>query len=292
MIEQTCLSEEKVRILSHTNDINICPKGQDIRSGDIILNAPTTLGALEIANLISVGITEVKVSRPVRAAIIATGNEIVNTFENLQSGKIMNSNSPMLECLCRKYSLEINSSRIVPDNCDTTVSALCEALRTADIIIFSGGVSAGDYDYVADAINMAGLNLHFNRIAVKPGKPMTFASLDEKAVFGLPGNPVAVFLMFHIFVLYAARLMIGMKTPLRYIHLPIANDYHRRNAERMAFLPCKLTRDGLLEQVEYHGTAHLRALLDCDGFFVVPKDVTEIKSKEKVEFLSIKDSFV
>ena len=133
--------------------------------------------------------------------------------------------------------------------------------------------------------------MHFNRIAVKPGKPMTFASLKEKVVFGLPGNPVAVFLMFHIFVLYAARLMMGIKTGVRYINLPLAGDFHRRNAERMAFLPCKWTSDGLLEQIEYHGTAHLRALLDCDGFFVVPKDVTEIKSKETVKFLSIKDSF-
>lgn len=292
MIEQTHLKDGKVRILSHTKDINICPKGQDVRAGDIVLHAPATLGALEIANLISVGITEVKVTRPVRVAILATGNEIVNSVENLQPGKIMNSNSPMIECLCRKYSLEINSSKSIPDNRDATVSALREALRTSDIIILSGGVSVGDYDYVADAINLVGLNLHFNRLAVKPGKPMTFASLEEKAVFGLPGNPVAVFLMFHIFVLHAARLMMGIKTGTRYFNLPLADDFNRRNAERMAFLPCKLTQEGLLEQVEYHGTAHLRALLDSDGFFIVPKDVTEVKSKEKIKFLSIKDSFV
>ena len=291
MIEQTSLSDEKVRILSHTQESNICPKGQDVRAGDTVLNAPATLGPSEIGNLISVGITKVRVARQVRAAILATGNEIVNDPGELQPGKIMNANRPMLESLCRKYSLEIVSSRDVPDNRDATVSALREALRTSDIIIFSGGVSAGDYDYVADAINMAGLNLLFSRIAVKPGKPMTFTSLDEKVVFGLPGNPIAVFLMFHIFVLHAARLMTGIKTGARYVKLPLASDYNRRNADRMAFLPCKLTQDGLLEQLEYHGTAHLRALLGCDGFLVVPKDVTEIKSGERVEFLSIKDSF-
>ncbi len=291
MIEQTRMIDGKIRILSRTNEINICPKGQDVHSGEIVLRAPAILGALEIANLISVGITNVKVTRPVRVAILATGNEIVDIPEYIQPGKIMNSNSPMLECLSKKYLLEIASSRIVPDNRDATVSALRKALDSADIIVLSGGVSVGDYDYVAEAIDLAGMNLHFNRIAVKPGKPMTFASSNEKVVFGLPGNPVAVFLMFHIFVLYAARLLMGIKAGMRYVNLPLAGNFNRCNAERMAFLPCKLTKDGLLEQVEYHGTAHLHALLDCDGFFAVPKDVMEIKSGEKVSYLSIKDGF-
>ena len=178
-IEQTRLSDGKVYILSHKEKNNICPKGQDIRAGDIILSAPSALGPLEIANLIAVGITSVKVTRPVSVAILATGDEIANTPENLEPGKIMNSNGPMLECLCKKYSLVIVLNRIVPDNRDTIASALHEALEQADIIILSGGVSVGDYDYVTDAINHLGLNLHFNRIAVKPGKHMIFASLDE-----------------------------------------------------------------------------------------------------------------
>ena len=166
MIEQTQFVNGKVRILSHTKEINICPKGQDVSVRDIVLRAPVTLGVLEIANLISVGIPEVKVTRPVRVTILATGNEIADSPEELQPGKIMNTNSPMLECLCKKYSLKTVLSRIIPDDRDATVSALREATTTSDIIILSGGVSAGDYDYVADAINIVGLNLHFNRIPV------------------------------------------------------------------------------------------------------------------------------
>ena len=140
-------------------------------------------------------------------------------------------------------------------------------------------------------ITLADLDLHFTRIAVKPGKPMTFASSDTKAVFGLPGNPVAVFLMFHLFILYAARLMGGIKLRLRYVKFPLVDDFHRDKADRMAFLPCQLTTDGLLKQIDYHGSAHLRALLDCDGFFIVPKGVTDIQANKQVNFLSIKDSF-
>lgn len=165
---------------------------------------------------------------------------------------------------------EITSNTIVRDDRDSTVSAISAALNNLDIVVLSGGVSVDDYDYVAEAINMAGLNLHFNSVAIKPGKPMTFASSADKVVFGLPGNPVAVFLMFHLFVLYAARLMAGIKTKMWYVTLPLASDFCRRKTERMVFFPCQLTPDGLLKAIEYHGTVHLCALLDCDGFFVIP----------------------
>ncbi|MHC4125360.1 MAG: molybdopterin molybdotransferase MoeA, partial [Planctomycetota bacterium] len=207
MIEQTRPTNGKIRILSHSKAINICRKGEDVRRGDVVLCAPAVLGPLEIANLIAVGITEVKVTKPIRIAILATGNEIVDSTDQLQPGKIMNSNGPMLEGLCRKYSLEIATRAIVTDELNATVSAIREALNNADIVVLSGGVSVGDFDFVPEAIKRVGLQLHFNRVAVKPGKPMTFASSDGKVVFGLPGNPVAVYLMFHLFVLYAARLM-------------------------------------------------------------------------------------
>jgi molybdopterin molybdotransferase len=291
MVEETREEDGKIHVLSHSKTANICYKGEDIRRGDVVLRAPAVLGPLEIANLIAVGITEVKVTKPIRIAILATGNEIVDSPNQLQPGKIMNSNGPMLEGLCRKYSLEIATRAIVTDEPNATVSAIREALNNADIVVLSGGVSVGDFDFVPEAIKRVGLQLHFNRIAVKPGKPMTFASSDGKVVFGLPGNPVAVYLMFHLFVLYAARLMAGRKPRVHYISLPLACDFHRRKTQRLAFLPCQLVRNGMLEPTEYHGTAHLRALLNSDGFFVVPKGTTEILAGEKVDYLSIKENF-
>jgi molybdopterin molybdotransferase len=291
MVEQTREADGKVSIISHSEETHICRKGEDINRGDLALKAPAVLGPLEIASLISVGITEIKVAKTVRIAILSTGNEIVDSPENIIPGKIMNSNGPMLEALCQRYSLEVTINTIVKDDRDATVSAIRTALDNSDIVVLSGGVSVGDYDYVAEAISLAGLNVHFNRVAVKPGKPMTFASAGKKAIFGLPGNPVAVFLMFHLFVLYAARLIAGVKNRARYFSLPLASDFHRRKAERMAFLPCQLKPDASLIPVEYHGTAHLLALMDCDGFFTVPIGETDIYAGQEVSFLSIKDSF-
>jgi molybdopterin molybdotransferase len=97
--------------------------------------------------------------------------------------------------------------------------------------------------------------------------------------------------MFHLFVLYAARLIAGIRTKARYVTLPLADDFHRRKSERMAFLPCRLKPDGSLVPVDYHGTAHLLALMDCDGFFTVPIGETDIHAGQEVSFLSIKDGF-
>ena len=149
----------------------------------------------------------------------------------------------------------------------------------------------GDFDFVSEAMKQVGLKLHFNRLAIKPGKPMTFASGANGVAFGLPGNPVAVYLMFHLFVLYAAKLLLGEKHKPRFTTLPLAQDYRRRRAERMAYLPCRLTADGLLKPITYHGSAHLQALRDSDGFFVVPRGVAEISAGEKVDFLIFRGSF-
>jgi molybdopterin biosynthesis enzyme len=115
---------------------------------------------------------------------------------------------------------------------------------------------------------------------------MTFAASDGKAVMGLPGNPVAVYLMFHLFVLYAARLLSARKTELALTSLPLGFDFHRRKADRMAFIPCRLASDGSLTKIGYHGTAHLMALSGSDGFFVVPKAVTGLSAGESVDFIS------
>ncbi|MFH1615575.1 MAG: molybdopterin molybdotransferase MoeA [Planctomycetota bacterium] len=291
MLEQTCEKDGRIRVLSHSHTTNICCKGEDLRRGDIIIHAPAVLGPLEIANLVSAGITEVKVARRIQVSIISTGDELADSPEQLAMGKIMNSNSPMLNALCEKYGLQVISNSMVPDKLNKTVSALAEGLNSADIVILSGGVSVGDFDFVTEAMKQAGLQLHFNRLAVKPGKPMTFASSERKIAFGLPGNPVAVYLMFHLFVLYAAKLMTGLKPKVRYVMLPLARDFSCRQAERMAFLPCQLAQNGMLEPIEYHGTAHLRALLDSDGFFIVPKGVNNLPAGEKVSYLSIKGNF-
>lgn len=288
MQEYTSESDGVVRVQDSDRSLNLCRKGEDVRVGDVVLRAPVVLGPLQIANLIGCGITEVEVTRRLRAAILCTGDEIVDAPERLAPGKIMNSNGPLLSALCRRHELEVVVDSIVRDELQATVDALGQAVARADIVIISGGVSVGDYDFVGEALVAAGLTRHFDRVATKPGKPMTFASAPGKAVFGLPGNPVSVYLAFHLYVVRAAGLMTGCRAEARHLSLPLESRFSRRKSERREYVPCQVTDEGSLRQVEFHGSAHLQALSRADGFFAIPRGVTELEAGERVSFMPIR----
>jgi len=284
MVEHTKQHGDVVKVLKHRGSTNICWQAEDIRRGDMILSAGTILSAVDITNLIACGVTEIQVVRRVRLAIISTGSEIVDSPVLLEPGKIMNANGPLLAALAAQYGLVVASEEFVRDDRAATAQALRTALDQADVVVLSGGVSVGDFDFVIEALADVGLKLHFSRVAVKPGKPMTYASAPGKVVFGLPGNPVSVYLTFHLFVLRAVALMTGAAAGLREFSLGLATDYQRRRAERVEYVPCKLTCDGAVKPVEYHGSAHLYALTEADGFFIVPTGVTELRAGDTVTF--------
>jgi len=291
MVEHTKEVDGIVSVHEHSQATHICARGEDVTAGQTILKAPARIGPLEMANLIAVGITEVMVAAPVTAVILCTGDEIADSPDQLAPGRIMNSNGPLLTALSRKHGIQVVCNEHIPDSLDATIQAIGRAAQTVDIVVLSGGVSVGDFDYVAEAVRAAGFTIHFNRLAVKPGKPMTFATSGCKALFGLPGNPVAVFLMFHLFVLRSARLLGGLDPGPRITTLPLHRSYRRGKAERLAYIPCNLIHEGTLKPVTYHGTAHLSALMQCDGFFVVPQGVKELAGGAQVEYISIRDSF-
>ena len=287
MVEDAEEHADLVTVRKHRRASNICKRGEDVRAGDVVLTAGTVLGSVEIANMIACGITEVEVARRVRAAVISTGDEIVDCFDLLAPGKIMNSNGPMLAGLAGEFGMAVVSEETVSDDKDATEKAMREAIERSDIVMLSGGVSVGEFDFVLDAFADVGLKVHFSRLAVKPGKPTVFATAPDKAVFGLPGNPVSVFLMFHLFVLRAAALMTGRTPNTREFRLRLATELKRRGTDRQSFVPARLTRNGDVEPVSYHGSAHLAALMRADGFLIVPVGVSELAAGDEVGFVPI-----
>ena len=287
MIEKTEAHGDVVRITRPPGKPNICIEGEDIRRGQRVLPAGTTLGPLDVANLVSCGITEVEVARAVRLAILCTGDEIVDSPRDISPGKIMNSNGPLLRALALRDAMEVVVCRQVGDDRGETAAAMRSALAEADVIAVSGGVSMGDFDFVLDALRDAGLDVHFCRVAVKPGKPTTFAGRPGKAAIGLPGNPVSVFLGYHLWVLRAAALMSGSSGGLREFRLPIGFDFRRRETDRCAYVACRLGPTGGIERIESHGSAHLLSLSKADGFFRVPEGVAELSAGEEVTFAAI-----
>lgn len=295
MLEHAEERAGRVRVLRQAQDgtgrggaPNICRKGEDVRVGDLVLAAGTVLGPLEVANLIACGIVEVEVARRPRVAILSTGDEIVDSPDALSPGKIMNSNGPMLVALAERYGMEVSIQESVRDSKEATEAAIVAAVRSSDITVISGGVSVGEYDFVLGGLSAAGLTVRFSRIAAQPGKPTVYAtSADGRAVFGLPGNPVSVFLMFHLFVLRAAALMAGKTRRLREFVLPLASRFTRKKTDRVQFVPASMTEKCALEPVSYHGSAHLAALMSADGFMKVPIGVGELAEGDEVTFLPI-----
>jgi molybdopterin molybdotransferase len=284
MVEHTERDGDTIAVHTPSSAANICWQGEDVRRGDVVMAAGTVLGPLDVANLVACGVTEIRVAKPVRLAVISTGDEIVDSPEQLAPGRIMNSNGPLLVGLARVFGLEVVSEDSVGDRRDAILAALAGALEAADIVVLSGGVSVGEFDFVTDAVSDAGLTVHFTRVSVKPGKPMTYASAPGRATFALPGNPVSVYLMFHLFVLRAAARMLGAQSPVREHPIQMATDYRRRKAERLEYVPCRLN-EGAAEPLRYHGSAHLTALTASDGFFVVPRGVDALSAGDRVLFM-------
>jgi len=290
-LEYASENNDVVNIHTPEKCSNICSQGEDICRGDLIIKAKTFIGPLEIANLIACGITKIKVVHRPRVFIISTGDELTDDFKQYKTGKIMNTNGPMLTSLCQMHHLNIVNNLSIPDDKETTISTIKTALHTADIVILSGGVSVGEYDFVESAFKELELKLHFNKIAVKPGKPMTFASSGNEILFGLPGNPVSVYLMFYLFVLQAAKLITGINTKIEYSKYILGQNFKRDSAKRAEYRPCKIDIDNTIKLVNYNGSAHLLALSQSDGFFIIPQGIIELVAGSKVDFLPIKKNF-
>ena len=287
MVERVTEAGDQVHMHTPDSAVNICRQGEDVRVGDVVTPAGTALGPAAVGVLIGCGITEVEVVRPARVAALSTGDEIVDDPGEIAPGKIMNSNGPMLAALARQHGLAVVSERAVGDDRAATGEAVGRALDSSDILVMSGGVSVGDWDVVASALADRGLTVRFDRVAVKPGKPVTFASGPGGIAFGLPGNPVSAYLMFHLFVMRAARLMSGRPAATATEPRVLAGDLKRRKAERTEYVPCRVLPDGTVEAIRYHGSADLRSVSAADGFFIVPAGESSASAGKSVEVLML-----
>ncbi|UCE60932.1 MAG: molybdopterin molybdotransferase MoeA [Phycisphaerales bacterium] len=289
MVEQAIEREGRVR-LEHTDSAShIRVKAKEVAAGQTILKAGTRLEAVHIASLISCGISEVEVYRQLCVTAISTGDELVNSVADITPGKIMNSNGPMLSGLARQWGMAVVREDWAPDDRAALRQSIDRGLSEADLVVLTGGVSAGDFDYVPEVIIDCGLEIHFSRVAARPGKPTTFATGEKGCLFGLPGNPVAAYMMFHLFVLRAAALLSGSTQKLRRFTVRTAHDITRRSTERAEFCPCRILDSGVVERVSYHGSAHLSALMEADGFLFIPQGVELLLAGAKAEFVMLSE---
>ncbi len=208
MVENTRLNGERVAILQPQvgEGENIRPIGADMRAGDELVSQGTTLGPAEIGLLASLGHDSVVVGRRPRIAIMSTGDELVEPGATPGPGQIRDSNRFSLAVAARRAGAEVVLNRHVPDTEAALREAFAEAMRVADVIVTSGGVSMGDRDLVKGLLGELA-EVRFRRVFMKPGKPLNFATIGDQLLFGLPGNPVSCLVSFHMFVRPALLVM-------------------------------------------------------------------------------------
>lgn len=176
-------------------------RGADLRVGDAVVQAGERLGAFQVAAAVAAGVDRVRVTRAPRVAVVSTGSELLGPGETPTRGRIPDSNGPLLQELVRDADAEIVLVARVSDDADAVAAVTDDAVaRGADVIVFTGGVSAGAYEPVRGAFDGRG-EVEFASVAMQPGKPQAFGVLGSGTlVFGLPGNPVSVAVSFEVFV--------------------------------------------------------------------------------------------
>ena len=260
---------------------NICFKGEDVKKGELVLPAGLLIRPQHIAVMASVGCTNPLVSRKVRVGILSTGDELVEPDIIPDTVKIRNSNAWQLMAQAKAMNVEPFYFGIAPDEEKQTLALIRKAMASCDVILLTGGVSMGDYDFVPSVLKEAGFSFHFKSLAMQPGRPTLFGSNPEgKICFGLPGNPVSSFNQFELLVKPLLYKMMGHHYQPVILRLPLAVDYKRKKSERLSFIPVHLVAQSEIQPVDYHGSAHINALSGAYGLMSVPIGTTEIRKGE------------
>jgi molybdopterin molybdotransferase len=284
MVEQTEAGNEAlVRIADARTKDNIARKAEDVCCGQRVLQAGTLIQPQHLAVLASVGATKVDVYKRVKLCVFSTGDELVEPNQLLSAGKIRNSNAVQLMAQANRIMAQVSYGGIIADNEHETKTKINEALRSNQVLILSGGISMGDFDFVPRILEELGLKILFRTIAVQPGKPTVFARSENTYVFALPGNPVSSFNIFELLTKPFLYRLMGHEFQAPVLRLPLAVTYARKARQRMGFVPSLINTNGEVEPISYHGSAHIHALTFAQALMQVPLGTETIVKGELVD---------
>jgi len=274
-IERVVQQDDKVEIPHSVDQTdNIRPRGGDARAGDVVLEAGSRLGAAQIGALAAAGVAELVCARRPRVAVLATGSELRTPGETLEPGEIYEANGAMLEAALRAHGAEVERLAPVRDDEDAHREAIARALE-ADVVVSSGGVSVGPHDLVRRVAAELGVEEVFWRVAVKPGKPISFGVRDATLVFGLPGNPVSTLVGFELFVRPALRALEGERDPgPRFRQASLAQPL-RRNGARDELVRARWS-GGTLEALGGQESHMIVRAAAADALVLVPRGEGEL----------------
>jgi len=267
-------------------------KGEFYQAGAQLLPGGIRLSAPEIAALAAAQCSQLSVYRKPKVAVLSTGNELVTPDQPLKAGQIVDSNQYALASVIIQSGAEPLMLGIVKDEPEALTQAMAIALQSADVVISSGGVSVGDYDYVEKLLESNGGTIHIRSVAVKPGKPLTVASFEDKLYFGLPGNPVSALVTFWRFVQPAIKKLAGISQDWKpkFIIARTHYDLHS-DGKRESYLWGKLDIvDGIYEfhlAGGSHSSGNLINLAQTNALGIVPIGQTLIPKGEEIQVMLV-----
>ena len=253
---------------------NLILRGSDAEAGSVILKDGKTLEYPEIALLAATGHSEVEVYRRPQVAILSTGDEVVEVTEKPESFQIRNSNAHALAMQVRRRGGEARILPIAPDEINRTRELVEQGLE-ADMLLLSGGVSMGKYDFVERVLRDLGAEFYFTQVLIQPGKPLVFGQVAGTPVFGLPGNPISTMVTFEVFARLALDRLTGRSdSPLPFFAARLGSDFkHKPVLTR--FLPARLAGDygeATVNPVKWQGSGDLVAFAKANCFLVASTD--------------------
>ena len=274
-------NEGRMRLSRPETDRNVIEKGENLKVGDRVLDR-RRLRPRDIGVLASLGMGSVRVARTPVVGVMATGSELREPGEPgepLKAGQIYNSNGAQLCAQAAELGCQIRYFGILADDPGVLGRALAEALNGCDLLLLSGGVSMGEFDFVPRLLLEAGAQIVFHKLAIKPGKPTLFARKDDHYVFGMPGNPVSTFVIFELLVKpFVFRWMgLGYQPPM--LKARLTQTLRRRRTERVEYRPVRVA-GGELFPIRYQGSAHLNALTDANALLRFERGVECLEEGE------------
>lgn len=291
---KTVIMQEKVeiqndKVLLQENaapNANIRPIGEQIQKQETALEQGSVITAAGIGYLASLGITHVNVYKKPSIAIIATGNELVAPGQILKHGEIYESNSIMFSAALAKSGFTDISYFKVEDAYDITLALLENTIELYDVVIISGGISVGDYDFVGKALRALQVEEIFYKVKQKPGKPLYFAKKSGTTIFALPGNPASSLSCFYVYVLPALLKISGQKNCDLKRSTAIATNTYTKKGERAEFLKA-LTQKDTVTILDGQASSMLRSFAMANAMVYLPEEITEVKIGDDIQVIHL-----
>jgi molybdopterin molybdotransferase len=264
--------------------LNIRPIGEQVKKGQLVLEKGSRLTPASIGFLEGLGLTEVSVYKQPKITLIVTGDELIEAGQTLSYGKIYESNSSMLHSALLALGYTSITIQKIKDDFKATKNTIDKAITTSDVVINSGGISVGDYDFVGQALQELEVETLFYKVKQKPGKPLFYGEKGSTSIFALPGNPAASLTCFYIYVYPVLKLHQGDSNPhLTRIKSPLLSNYIKKG-DRAQFLKAVLDVSGV-EILDGQSSAMLHSFSSANALIYIPETVSTINQGDFVEVI-------